>query len=217
MTKANKAEPASSTSQATANASHSSEAIPPRRHWFFSAASIVLGALVGLIPAGIGLAAFLDPWRRHPRLPTSRSQGGTTSTPEGFIRVASLGALKPGTAPQRFAVIAHQLDAWNFSPDQPIGAVFLQRVDEKTVRCFNATCPHAGCSVACNGQVFLCPCHNSSFQLDGVRRPPESGRENPSPRDLDVLEVDPEKLANGEVWVRFQNFYTGQHEKIPKT
>ena len=70
--------------------------------------------------------------------------------------------------------------------------------------------------MACDGQAFVCPCHNSSFLLDGKRRLAESGRDNPSPRDLDNLDVDPEKLAQGEVWVRFQNFYTGKHEKVPK-
>jgi menaquinol-cytochrome c reductase iron-sulfur subunit len=164
----------------------------------------------------IGLVPFLDPWRRKPQLPTSRLKNGGSGGPEGFIQVASLGALEVGGMPQRFPVIADQLDAWNFSPNQPIGAVFLQRTGDSAVRCFNVTCPHAGCSVSCNGQEYICPCHNSSFELDGVRRAPDSGRENPSPRDLDALEVEPNKLAQGEVWVRFQNFYTGKHEKIPK-
>ena len=57
---------------------------------------------------------------------------------------------------------------------------------------------------------------NSSFNLDGAKRKSESGRENPSPRDLDKLSVDPSKLADGEVWIKFQNFYTGRVEPKPK-
>ena len=192
------------------------ETTPPRRHWFYSAASIVIGGLVGLLPFGIGLATFFDPWRRSPKIPKSRGNGSNSGAKEGFVRVAFLSALRPGGTPQRFPVIADQVDGWNFSPNQPVGAVFLQRISETAVRCFNATCPHAGCSVACNGQAFVCPCHNSSFELDGQRREPESGRENPSPRDLDDLEVDQAKLAQGEIWVRFQHFYTGKHTKVPK-
>jgi Rieske Fe-S protein len=187
-----------------------------RRHWFFSAASVVLGGLVGLIPVGLGLTTFFDPWRRSPKTPKSRGPTEKGTAQDGYIRVASLTALTVGGSPQRFPVIDDQHDAWNFTPNQPVGAVFLQRVGENEVRCFNATCPHAGCSVSCDGTAFICPCHNSSFQLDGQRRLAESGRENPSPRDLDSLELDPQKLKDGEVWVRFQNFYTGKHEKVPK-
>lgn len=189
-----------------------------RRGWFYDAAAAVLGGLVAVIPLGVGLRTFLDPWQRQPRVPKGHGGGANAETKEGFIRVTALDSLAVGAAPQRFPVIADQIDAWNFTPNQPVGAVFLQRVDSNTVRCFNATCPHAGCSVACDGQAFVCPCHNSSFQLDGVRRQAESGRENPSPRNLDDLEVDTEKLQqNGEVWVKFQNFYTGKHEKVAKT
>jgi menaquinol-cytochrome c reductase iron-sulfur subunit len=192
--------------------------IEPRRHWFFSAASVVLGGLVGLIPAGIGLATFLDPLRRNASSPKGAEQNGAKEgVPNGYVRVAALQALPAGGMPQRFPVISDQHDAWNYSPNQPVGAVFLQRTGESEVRCFNATCPHAGCSVSFNGYAYVCPCHNSSFELNGERRPPDSGRENPSPRDLDGLEVDPQKLAQGEVWVRFQDFYTGKHTKIPKT
>lgn len=188
---------------------------PPRRHWFFDLAAAGLGGLVAIVPAAIGATTFLDPWARKPRLPKSR-QGAGTGGKEGFVRVASLSALTVGAGPQRFPVIADQLDAWNYTPNQPIGAVFLQRTTDTEVRCFNATCPHAGCSVSCTGQAFVCPCHSSSFELDGNRRRMDSGGDNPSPRDLDSLEVDADLLAQGEIWVKFQNFYTGKHEKVPK-
>lgn len=193
---------------------------PPRRNWFYEATAAVLGAIVGLVPLGVGATTFLDPWRRKPNVPKSRSRVGTEAAigKEGYFRVASKDALTIGDIPLRFPVIADQLDAWNFTPNQPIGAVFLQRISDLEIRCFNATCPHAGCSVGCDSLGFVCPCHNSSFQPDGTRLNAQSGRDNPSPRDLDSLEIDPERLAKqGEVWVRFQNFYTGKHEKVAKT
>jgi Rieske Fe-S protein len=178
--------------------------------------SFVLGSLIAMFPFTTGFWTFLDPLIRPREAPKSRrrnSGGGK----EGFVRITTLDALQVGGAPQRFPVIADKADAWNFNADQAVGAVFLQRTGESTVRCFNATCPHAGCSVSCIGQAFICPCHNSAFNLDGTKLASDSGRENPSPRNLDDLPIDPEKLAQNEVWVEFQNFYTGTHEKKAKT
>lgn len=184
---------------------------PSTRRGFFEIASVVLGAIVGIGPAIIGLVAFLDPsWRTptKPKLHQEGESGGAGS----LIRVASIAALLPGV-PQRFLVIGDQIDAWNFTPDQPIGAVYIEKLTDSTVRVFNTTCPHAGCSVACNGTEFRCPCHNSSFKLDGSKLHSESGQENPSPRDLDSLDYE---LRDGAIWIDFKNFYTGKPEKKVK-
>ena len=131
---------------------------------------------------------------------------------DGFIRVASVSALSPGV-PQRFPVIDDQIDAWNFSPDQPIGSVYIEQPATGDLRVFNTTCPHAGCSVSCNGQSYECPCHNSSFTLAGDKQASKSGRPNPSPRALDSLNYE---IRDGEIWVEFKNFYTGKHDKKEK-
>jgi len=56
---------------------------------------------------------------------------------------------------------------------------------------------------------YFCPCHRSSFTLDGAILDPKS----PSPRPLDDLPVE---IRNGtEIWVKFQNFRAGTHDKIP--
>ena len=47
-------------------------------------------------------------------------------------------------------------------------------------------------------------CHDSLFGLDGG-----IVGKSPSPRPLDTLEIDAEKLAAGEIWVTFVNFKTG--------
>jgi Rieske Fe-S protein len=178
--------------------------------------SFVLGSLIAALPFVAGFWTFLDPLMRRPEAPKSRRRGGTGGK-EGFVRITTLDALQVGGAPQRFPVIADKIDGWNFMANQAVGAVFLHRTADKKVRCFNATCPHAGCSVACvGGQAYVCPCHNSAFNLDGTKQASESGRENPSPRNLDDLVVDEEKLAQDEVWVQFMNYYTGIHEKKPK-
>lgn len=186
-----------------------------RRSFSIELAAIVMGGIASLGPLLIGLFAFIDPLsgsKKLPRQGRDEDEGGK----EGFLHITSLATLAVGGPPQRFPVIADRLDAWNFLDDQPLGAVFVQRTSEEEIRVFNATCPHAGCSVDCDGAAFHCPCHNSSFNLDGSKRESLAGRENPSRRALDSLEVDSDQLAQGEVWVEFKNFYTGTEEKKPK-
>ena len=189
---------------------------PPRRKFAMEIASIVVGAIVGVFPVIVSVFPFLDPLRRARKSPEFSQDTGATGS-EGFLRICGLDALTVGSPPQRFAVISDQTDAWNFSPQQPIGAVYADRPEENVVRVFNVTCPHAGCSVSCDGAAYVCPCHNSSFELDGSKRASDSGRENPSPRPLDQLVVDQTRLASGDVWVEFQNFYPGRKEKTPKS
>ena len=89
--------------------------------------------------------------------------------------------------------------------------MYLRRTAEGRVQALNVICPHAGCFVgyAPERGGFLCPCHNSTFALDGKIDDPQS----PSARGMDELEVE---LRNQtEVWVRFQNFRSGPARKLP--
>ena len=169
----------------------------PRRSFLKEAAAIVLGGLVTAVPFLAGLLTFLDPLRRK--------QGGG-----GFVRVTALSALAEDGSPRRFAVVADREDAWNKFPQVPVGAVYLRKAGEK-VHALNVSCPHAGCSVEFknSNNSYLCPCHLSTFKLDGTLASDRS----PSPRAMDALEVE---LRNGtEVWVRFQNFEAGKAAKHP--
>ena len=51
--------------------------------------------------------------------------------------------------------------------------------------------------------MFLCPCHDSKFKLDGALDDTKS----PSPRGMDTSDV--EMRGGEEVWVRFQSFQAG--------
>lgn len=171
---------------------------PDRRNFLTKACAVVIGGAIALVAPLAGLFVFLDPLRR-------KSEGG------GAVRVASLSALPENGEPRKFSLLATRVDAWNRTPNVPIGAVYLQRLKDNQVRAFNVVCPHAGCFVDYrSGQKhYHCPCHNSSFALDGKVLDPKS----PSPRGLDDLQVE---IRHGtEVWVRFQNFRAGVHEKIP--
>ena len=190
----------------------------PRRDFLASAGSLFLGGVAGLFSLAVGAYAFFDPVMRKRRVPEKHA--GHSSSNNDFIRVANKSALPADGTPVRFPVIADQINAWNFTPEVPIGAVYVALNNNSSggggLRVFNVTCPHAGCSVSCRGDAFHCPCHNSAFALDGskIDRP---GKENPSPRPLDSLEYDEQRFADtGEVWVRFENFYTGKEEKRPK-
>ena len=171
---------------------------PARRNFIKKACAIVIGAVVGFVPAVSGLMVFFDPLRR-------RSQDGDA------VHVASLNSLPQDGVPRKFSVIADHTDAWNRMPRVPVGAVYLRRIGQKQVLAFNVICPHAGCFVDYDGarKIYHCPCHNSSFALDGRIADPKS----PSPRGLDELEV--EIRNQNEIWVKFRNFRAGQREKIP--
>jgi menaquinol-cytochrome c reductase iron-sulfur subunit len=181
-----------------------SEAMPElsresgRRAFFKKAASVVLGGLAVAAPAGAGMMVLLDPLRR-------KSEEST------FIQITSLRSLPEDGVPRKFVVLASQTDAWNRNPSMPIGAVYLRRTGTTSVQAFNVVCPHAGCFVdfVPGRQSYVCPCHNSTFALDGKI----NDRKSPSPRGLDELAV--EIRGEGEVWVRYQNFLAGHEKKIP--
>jgi Rieske Fe-S protein len=143
------------------------------------------------------VAVLLDPLRRNGR------QGK-------FLRVAPVSAVPDDGVPRQFPVIAERVDAWNRSLE-PVGAVYLRRQPgAPEPECLSATCPHAGCFVAYDGEAktFKCPCHNSSFAPDGAIIEP-----SPSPRAMDSLAC---KIDGDEVLVKFENFYSGKAEKIVK-
>jgi menaquinol-cytochrome c reductase iron-sulfur subunit len=178
-------------------ASNVSEELP-RRSFFKQASAILIGGIVAVVPAVAGLLVFLDPLRRKNKIKS------------GAIRVASLSALPNDNRPHKFPVIASRTDAWNKYPQTPIGAVYLRRTGEKTIEALHVVCPHAGCFVdfVPSRTCFLCPCHNSTFAIDGKINDPKS----PSPRGLDTLPVE---IRGEEIYVDFKNFRAGIPEKIP--
>jgi menaquinol-cytochrome c reductase iron-sulfur subunit len=158
----------------------------------------LIGAVLGALPFGAGLAVFLDPLKRK----------GGAGLP---VRVTSLDALSADGIPRKFSVLATRVDAWNKFNESPIGAVYLRRTQDGKVQAFNAVCPHAGCFVNYlpDRGFYGCPCHDSSFAVGGEILE----RSSPAARGLDSLEV--EIRAEKEVWVRFQNFQAGRAEKVP--
>ena len=169
-----------------------------RRGFFARAGSLLIGGLVGIVPLVSGLLVVLDPLRRK--------IAGRTA-----VRVANLSALPEDGVPRKFPVISSRVDAWTKSSAAAIGAVYLRREKGKPVEALNVVCPHAGCFVdyIAARRGYLCPCHNSTFALDGNINDTKS----PAPRGLDALEV--EMRGEGEIWVKFHNYRAGESTRIP--
>ena len=178
----------------------------PRRGFLTQLLALALSGLVAVLPFTAGLIVFFDPLR-------ARKRGDAASDGDAFkgYKVARLDALPDDGTPQYVKVIADRWDAWNYIPDEPVGAVYLRKTEEGNVVAFNVACPHAGCAVefAALSRDFRCPCHSSSFTISGQR-----SSSSPSARDLDEL---PTEIRDGEVWVQYQSFRTGTAERIPVT
>ena len=173
----------------------------PRRNFLVEFWAVAVGGLVGVFPFLSGLAVLLDPLRR-----------GKAAEGSELVRVARLEAVPDDGKPHQFPVVKTKKDAWTFSPNERVGAVFLLRQPgSESIEAFNVVCPHAGCFIGYddNNSVFQCPCHTSSFNLDGTIIAP-----SPSPRAMDKLE--PTNVDGGWVYVPFANYLTGKHEKIEK-
>jgi menaquinol-cytochrome c reductase iron-sulfur subunit len=170
-----------------------------RRGFLTKALALALGGLAYAVPALAGVVAFLNPLRQ-------KSEAGA------FRRLASLDMLPEDGTPLEVSVVADRTDAWTRFANEPIGAVFLRRTGQDQIEALSVVCPHQGCSVQYEKEdgKFFCPCHMASFDLEGNR----TDKVSPSPRPLDTLDVDQEKLQHGEVWVRYQRFRTGTPEKI---
>jgi menaquinol-cytochrome c reductase iron-sulfur subunit len=169
-----------------------------RRGFLKKAAAVFLGVLSMVAPLAAGLMVVLDPLRRK-------------LEKNAFILVTSLRSVPEDGLPRKFTVVASHSDAWNRDPSVPIGAVYLRRTGPNGVQAFNVVCPHAGCFVdfVAARKMYICPCHNSTFGLNGSISDPKS----PSPRGLDELEV---QIRNdNEVWVKFENFLAGHEKRIP--
>jgi len=175
------------------------------------------------------LVVFLNPLWRKVRSPQ--------------VRVALLSQVPDDGVPRLFPVRADRVDAWNRYPQQRIGAVYLLREKGQTPIAFTAKCPHAGCFIGYvpGSGLFQCPCHTSTFHLDGTRL---HGDAEVSPRDMDRLPVElkpfgtasasganssetvsgnasqdvqvtgPATDGDTEIWVEYIEFQTGHKKQI---
>lgn len=170
-----------------------------------SALGVIGGLMATVVGAGFSIPAALylfDPVARR------RAGGPAEGAPLPVAPLAEVPDVAAGAAPLRLTVVAsEQHDAWNRLQEVRLGSVWLCKTGDQ-LSCFSTACPHAGCGIDFDPErrLFICPCHGSSFALDGSRR------EGPSPRDMDRLDVD---VHEGQVRCRFQRFRTASAAKEP--
>ncbi len=161
-----------------------SEASKSRRSFL----SLVIGlgsAFIGLVLGKPAVEYVVDPLLRA---------GGKK---ERWLRVAKLESLDD-KRPVAVPVIGEQVDAWTRQPNVRLGMVWLRKKGAG-VEALTAECPHLGCKVGYEPQRkrFHCPCHDSSFSLDGTKLG------GPAPRSMDPLDA---RVVDGQVEVRFVRF-----------
>lgn len=181
----------------------------PRR----SALRVVGGILLGALGLALAIPAALfasDPVRKR------RKDSGASPDPqpdEGGLQVPiadldEVPDLDQGGAPLRAAVVATGLrDAWNRLDRTQLGSVYIgKRAGALTA--LSATCPHAGCGIDYDAdrRQFVCPCHNSTFSMDGQRVG------GPAPRDMDRLDLS---VQGSKVYCQFQRFRLALKNKVP--
>ena len=146
---------------------------------------------------GAGVAAVLAwPIVRYVVFPASRRivAGGGDPVPVANEKQVQ------GDKPLRVEVVVpEQRDAWAKQTEVRLGAAWLLRAPDGSLRAFTTTCPHLGCAVDWDeaNKLFRCPCHTSAFGLDGARL------DGPAKRGLDPLEVS---VESGRVKVKFEKF-----------
>lgn len=173
----------------------SEEPEPDRRDFLKTAACAVFGGACILPPVVAGITVLTAPIR-------VAVSGGVK------VKLTTLEALPPGP-PRLFAVNVERTDAWTRHERKAVGAVFLERTGDKTVKAVSAACPHLGGSIEyrADKKDFYCPIHDSAFTAGG-----EVVQPSPASRGLDSLAV--EITDTGEVWVMFQDFKAGTKDKV---
>jgi menaquinol-cytochrome c reductase iron-sulfur subunit len=168
----------------------------PRRA-FLATLTAALGAVAGALALVPGLGFLAGPLKR-----------ATIHGADQPLRVASEHEVKPGN-PVRVTAVGRRDDAWLRLDHVTLGSCWLVRATELApVRAFSTVCPHLGCGVDFNKKTgkFDCPCHASSFDLEG------RCLSGPAPRGLDELDV---RTDGHDLLVRYQRFRNGTPNKEP--
>ncbi|MEX2261569.1 MAG: ubiquinol-cytochrome c reductase iron-sulfur subunit [Bryobacteraceae bacterium] len=151
----------------------------PRRRFYLT----IIYGLWGLMGAAFALPAavyLLLP----PRL---RRQ-------EEWVEAGSVGRLEPN-APVELTFRRTRVDGWKISSER--STAWVVKTSHQEVIAFAPQCTHLGCAYHWDEQknYFLCPCHTSTFGVDG------KVLSGPAPRSLDRYEskIEQSKLLLGRI------------------
>lgn len=147
------------------------------RRTFYRVVLSAIGSFIGLglgAPAAAYLLITRDPKKRK------------------FIEVAKLTQLEVGK-PQEVTFEHTRVDGWRTFQEK--GIAWVVRTSDKDVVAYSPQCTHLGCAYhwEASKNEFVCPCHGSSFSVDG------NVTEGPASRPLDRYDtrVEDENLLIG--------------------
>lgn len=185
-----------STSQKKTDIAQSEHSGKVGRRSFLKTCSIVLTSLISIGYAVPLIRTFISP--------------ATENTVSGSIGLTEIGDISSFqlNVPKKIAIKDVRIDAWTKFPPTEIGAVWIVMNQSKGFTVFSSICPHLGCGVDWdkNTGKFICPCHESYFNIDG------NVLSGPSPRGMDTLETD---IKGGKLFVKFQKMKLGISKKVP--
>ena len=148
------------------------------RRTFYSA---VIAGLGGLMTAALAAPAAAYLLIR----PKSQKQSD-------FVPAADLATLTVGK-PEEVVFRRTRVDGWRVLNEK--STAWVLRQDEQNVVAFAPQCTHLGCAYHWDEKEnnFLCPCHTSTFSIDG------KVLTGPAPRPLDrlVTKIDQGKILIG--------------------
>lgn len=181
----------------------------PRRNFLVEFFAAAIGLIVGVVPAITGGLFFLHPlFKSKDEAEASTRPNAPVKDEDGRLKTTvTLESLPDDGSPLQLKMLDDIVDAWNLFPNQEIGSIWIRKVGGQVIA-FNTICPHLGCAVehrASQGD-FYCPCHLSSFTLDGKKQ-----NEIP-PRGMDTLDVAVKD--DGTVWVKYEKFRGAISEKV---
>jgi Rieske Fe-S protein len=166
------------------------------RRNFLKICSVVLTSLIGIAYAIPLIRAFISP-----------AMQDTVTGSSGLFDIGNIDYCEVNV-PRMVPIKGSKMDAWNKFPTTAIGAVWILMDKDKKFTVFSSICPHLGCGIDWDEDSgrFVCPCHDSYFDIEG------SVLSGPSPRGLDTLETE---IKQGKLFVRYQKMKLGISGKIP--
>jgi Rieske Fe-S protein len=166
------------------------------RRDFLKICSVVLSSLIGVVYAVPLIRTFISPALRQ-----------TVSGSTGLIELGSISGCQVNV-PMNMKIVDAKTDAWTKFPPMEIGAVWIIMNEDKKFTAFTSICPHLGCGINWDEDSgeFICPCHDSFFDIKG------RVLSGPSPRGMDTLETE---IKDGKIFVKYQKMRLGISEKMP--
>jgi Rieske Fe-S protein len=168
------------------------------RRRFLKVATCAIGGGVGLAVAAPVLTLLADPAGKM-----------TVTTPTAPLDLGPAERFRVGAEPRRVEVVAPIVkDAWVASRNVVLGAAWIQRAAPDKLVALSAVCPHLGCTIGWDAaaRTFLCPCHDSRFNVSGEKMT------GPSERGMDEL---PLAVVDGRLQLTWVRYKTGQTTREP--